>query len=120
MQPRLGLGHRNDAASKPGFAQLFGQIEDVEKEQTIRGVPEEAAKNLAAAVVANENVQDRIVARAKSISVVSRQPLTDHRIRSRLAALRQSQHRVCGHIPSSGAAARSTTPSDVISSGSPR
>ena len=88
VQPRLGLGHRNDAASKPGAAQLFGQMEDVEKKQPVRGMAEEAAQNFATAVIADEDVQGRVVAWTKPGSVVRRQPSTDHRVRQRIAGFR--------------------------------
>ena len=49
---------------------------------------EEAAQSLAAAVVANEDLQGRVVAWAKPGSVVRRQPSTDHRVRRRIAGFR--------------------------------
>jgi pimeloyl-ACP methyl ester carboxylesterase len=83
--PSLGFGEGYDAPAVPRAAKPLRQKEQVEKEQSIGGMPEETAQDLAAAVVANEDVQGRIVARAKLGSIVGRQPAADHRLRLWLA-----------------------------------
>lgn len=72
--PRLPFGESEDAAAKAASAQCFREIEQVEKEQAKRGMPEETTHRLAALVVVHNNIKCRLIAWPEYFGIVRGKP----------------------------------------------
>jgi hypothetical protein len=95
--PRLPFSESEDAAAKTAPAQCFMKIEQVEKEQPKRGMPEEATHRLATLVVVHDNIKYRPIGCPEYFDVVLGKPRAQRDFRTRIAYRCDHWKGIAGH-----------------------